>query len=250
MGSSTCHMAMSKRELFGSGMNGCYPDAVVEGLYTLEGGQTATGSILNWYRQHFAGNEALRAEREGRSVYELLDEQAAAVPPGCEGLVCLDYWQGNRSPLKDPRARGVLWGLTLSHGPGHIFRSIYEATAFGTRHILEDLQSHGFRAGRLFAGGGGAKSRLWVQIHADILGQPIRLPRDGEACALGSALVAAVHAGHFADLDEAARQMVRIADAIEPRHENERLYEDYYGKYRATYPALRALMHELADAPR
>jgi len=250
MGSSTCHMAMSKRELFGSGMNGCYPDAVVEGLHTLEGGQTATGSILNWYRQHFAGNETLRAEREGRSVYELLDEQAAVVPPGCEGLVCLDYWQGNRCPLKDPRARGVLWGLTLSHGPGHIFRSIYEATAFGTRHILEDLESHGFRVGRLFAGGGGAKSRLWVQIHADILGRPIRLPRDSEACALGSALVAAVHAGHFTDLDEAARHMVRIADVIEPQRENERFYEDYYGKYRATYPALRALMHELADTPR
>ncbi len=184
MGSSTCHLAMSRRELFGSGMLGCYPDAVVEGLYTLEGGQTATGSILDWYRRHFAGNEAVRAERAGCSVYDILDEQAAAVPPGCEGLVCLDHWQGNRCPLKDPRARGVLWGLTLSHGPGHVFRSIYEATAYGTRHILEDLESHGFRVGRLFAGGGGAKSRLWVQIHADVLGRPIQLPRDGEACAL------------------------------------------------------------------
>jgi FGGY-family pentulose kinase len=249
MGSSTCHMAMSDRELFGSGMLGCFPDAVVEGLYTLEGGQTATGSILDWYRRHFAGNESARAQREGRSVYDVLDEQAAAAPPGCDGLVCLDHWQGNRCPLKDPRARGVLWGLTLSHGPGHVFRSIYEATAYGTRHILEDLESHGFRVGRLFADGGGAKSRLWVQIHADVLGRPINLPRHGEACALGAALVAAVHAGHFADLDEAARNMVRIVEVVEPRREHERLYEYYYGKYRATYPALRALMHELADAP-
>src|SRR6266478_929993 len=155
MGSSTCHLAMSARGLFGSGMLGCYPDAVVEGLYTLEGGQTATGSIINWYRQHFAGNEAAQAERTGRNVYEILDAKAAAVPPGCEGLVCLDYWQGNRCPLKDPRARGTLWGLTLSHGPGHVFRAIYEATAFGTRHILEDVAGHGFALGRLFAGGGG-----------------------------------------------------------------------------------------------
>src|SRR5262249_4516443 len=161
MGSSTCHLAMSKTGLFGSGMLGCYPDAVVEGLFTLEGGQAATGSILNWYRQHFAGNEVAEAERTGRNIYDLLDEKAAPVAPGCEGLICLDYWQGNRCPLKDPHARGTLWGLTLAHGPGHVICAIYEATAFGTRHILDDLASHGFHVERLFAGGGGAKSRVW-----------------------------------------------------------------------------------------
>jgi FGGY-family pentulose kinase len=247
MGSSTCHLAMSARGLFGSGMLGCYPDAVVEGLYTLEGGQTATGSILNWYRQHFAGNEAAEAERTGRPVYEILDAEAAAVPPGCDGLVCLDYWQGNRCPLKDPRARGTLWGLTLSHGPGHVFRSIYEATAFGTRHILEDLETHGFTVGRIFAGGGGAKSRLWLQIHADILGRSVHLPRESEACALGSALVAAVHCGHYPNLDEAARHMVQIAGVVEPRSENKHVYDYHYAKYVETYPALRALMHALAE---
>jgi FGGY-family pentulose kinase len=247
MGSSTCHLAMSARGVFGSGMLGCYPDAVVEGLYTLEGGQTATGSIVNWYRQHFAGNEAAEAERTGRNVYEILDARAAAVPAGCDGLICLDYWQGNRCPLKDPRARGTFWGLTLSHGPGHVFRSIYEGTAFGTRHILEDLESHGFTVRRLFAGGGGAKSRLWLQIHADVLGRPIQLPREGEACALGSALVAAVHSGHYGTLDEAARGMVHLADVIEPRTDQKRLYDYFYDKYRATYPALRSLMHEMVE---
>jgi FGGY-family pentulose kinase len=247
MGSSTCHLAMAARALFGSGMLGCYPDAVVEGLYTLEGGQTATGSILDWYRRHFAGNEAAEAQRTGRHVYEVLDGQAAAVPPGCEGLVCLDYWQGNRCPRKDPRARGTLWGLTLAHGPGHVFRSIYEATAFGTRHIVEDLEAHGFRVGRLFAGGGGAKSRLWVQVHADVLGRPITLPRDAEACALGAALVAAVHSGHYPDLDEAARNMVQVAGVVEPQAGNKRVYDYYYGKYLATYPALRTLMHEMTE---
>lgn len=247
MGSSTCHLAMAPRGLFGSGMLGCYPDAVVEGLYTLEGGQTATGSILNWYRQHFAGNEAAEAAQAGRSVYDILDAKAAAVPPGCEGLVCLDYWQGNRCPLKDPRARGTLWGLTLSHGPGHVFRSIYEATALGTRHILEDLAGFGFTVGRLFAGGGGAKSRLWLQIHADVLGRPIHLPRDSEACALGAALVAAVHCGHYRDLHEAAGRMVQIADVIEPQARHRAAYDEAYGRYLATYQALRPLMHALAD---
>jgi FGGY-family pentulose kinase len=249
MGSSTCHLAMSDRALFGSGMLGCYPDAVAEGLYTLEGGQTATGSIVNWYRQHFAGNETAEAERSGRNVYELLDARAAAVPPGSDGLVCLDYWQGNRCPLKDPRARGVLWGLTLSHGPGHVFRAIYEATAYGTRHILEDVQAHGFRLARLFAGGGGARSRLWLQIHADVLGQPIHLPRQSEACALGSALVAAVHARHFTSLDEAAQHMVQLAGVVEPEPRNKGVYDYYYGKYLDTYRALCGLMHEMAERP-
>lgn len=243
MGSSTCHLAMAGKALFGSGMLGCYPDAVVEGLYTLEGGQTATGSIVNWYRQHFAGNEAAEAERTGKNVYEILDARAAAVPPGCEGLVCLDYWQGNRCPRKDPRGRGVFWGLTLSHGAGHVFRSIYEATAFGTRHILEDLQSHGFTVRRLFAGGGGARSRLWLQIHADVLGQPVALPRESEPCALGAALMAAVHTGHYASLEEAAGQMVRMGEAVEPAAATRAAYDEAYARYLATYPALCDLMH-------
>jgi ribulokinase len=246
IGSSTCHLAMSERPLLGSGMLGCYPDAVVEGLFTLEGGQTATGSILNWYRQHFAGNEAAEAERTGRNVYEVLDARAAVVPPGSEGVICLDYWQGNRCPRKDPRARGTFWGLTLSHGPGHVFRSIYEGTAFGTRHILEDLADHGFALERIIAGGGGAKSRLWLQIHADVLGRPIYLPREGEACALGSALIAAVHSGYYSDLNEAAKQMVQIAELVEPNPSFKQAYDDSYSKYLATYPALRELMHATA----
>jgi FGGY-family pentulose kinase len=245
MGSSTCHLAMSSQPVLGSGMLGCYPDAVVEGEYTLEGGQTSTGSILDWYRRHFAGAEAAESARVGRPVYEVLDAKAAAVPPGCDGLVCLDYWQGNRCPLKDPRARGAWWGFTLAHGPGHIFRSIYEATAYGTRRILEDLRGHGFEVRRLFAGGGGARSRLWVQIHADVLGMPVALPAESEACALGSALAAAVHTGRYPDLNTAAKNMVRIAEVVEPRAETRGVYEAGYGRYKATYAALRELMHQL-----
>jgi FGGY-family pentulose kinase len=247
MGSSTCHLAMAHQELFGSGMLGCYPDAVLEGLYTLEGGQTATGSIIDWYRRHFAGNEVMEAGKDGRNVFEILDAKAGSVLPGCEGLICLDYWQGNRCPLKDPLARGTFWGFTLSHGPGHVFRSIYEATAFGTRHILEDLRSFGFTVDHVFAGGGGARSRLWLQIHADILQQPIYLPEESEACALGSATVSAVHAGYYPDLNEAARKMVHIANVVEPKRENRRVYDEIFGRYLATYQALRPLMHELAE---
>ena len=127
----------------------------------------------------------------------MLDEQAAAVPPGSEGLVVRDDWQGNRSPYKNPQARGAIVGLSLAHGPGHIFRAIYEATACGTRHILEDAAAHGLDVERIFLGGGGAKSALWLQIHADILKKPVHLARESEACALGSAMAAAVAAGIY-----------------------------------------------------
>ena len=247
MGSSTCHMAQSRREIFGSGLLGCYPDATVEGLYTLEGGQTATGSIVDWYRRHFAGREEAEAERSGRHVYEILDGKASAVPPGSDGLVCLDYWQGARCPRKEPRARGALWGLSLSHGPGHVFRAIYEATALGTRHLLEDAAEHGFRAERLFAGGGGAQSRLWLQIHADALQQPIHLTAESQSCALGSAMVAAVHVGLFPDLDAAGRAMVRIAHTVEPDPGSRHAYDDLFGRYLATYDALQPLMRRAAD---
>lgn len=243
MGSSTCHLAQTDREIFGSGLLGCYPDATVEGLYTVEGGQTATGSIVDWYRRHFAGNESAEAARTGRHVYEILDEKAAAVPPGSEGLVCLDYWQGNRCPRKDPRARGTIWGLTLSHGPGHLMRSIYEATALGTRHLLEDAASFGLTIERIFAGGGGVQSQLWMQIHADALGKEIHLGTDPQACALGSAIVAATHGGCFATLGDAAQAMVRIERTVEPNPANKQAYDDLFGEYLATYDALRELMH-------
>ncbi len=240
VGSSTCHLAQSKEGVFGSGAAGCYPDATVEGLYTIEAGQTATGSVLDWYRRHFAGREEAEAAKRGCSVWTVLDEQAAAVPPGAEGLVVREDWQGNRSPYKDPAARGVIRGLSLSHGAGHIVRAIYEATALGTRHILEDTAEHGLKVRRVVLGGGGAKSALWLRIHADALGMPIHLTRETESCALGSAMAAAVGAGLVAGFDEAAEAMVRTERTVEPNSSNRGVYDDLFGDYVRTYQALKA----------
>jgi FGGY-family pentulose kinase len=239
VGSSTCHLAQSSTGVFGSGAAGCYPDATVEGLYTIEAGQTATGSILEWYRRHFAGREQAEAERRGVPVWTVLDEQAAAVPSGAEGLVVREDWQGNRSPYKDPSARGVIRGLSLAHGPGHIVRAIYEATALGTRHILEDAARHGLEVHRIVLGGGGAKSALWLQIHADALGMPIHLTRETESCALGAALAAAVGAGVFANFDEAAGAMIKEDRRVEPQPAHRGMYDELFGRYKATYAALK-----------
>jgi FGGY-family pentulose kinase len=238
VGSSTCHLAQSREGVFGSGAAGCYPDATVEGLYTLEAGQTATGSILDWYRRHFAGSQERAAVARGVHVFQVLDEQAAAVAPGSEGLVVRDDWQGNRSPYKNPQARGAIVGLSLAHGPGHVFRAIYEATACGTRHILGDASAHGLKVERIFLGGGGAKSPLWLQIHADILKKPVHLARETEVCALGSAMAAAVASGAYRDFDEAARAMVAIEKCVEPDPANAGVYDELFGRYVELYRRL------------
>ncbi len=176
MGSSTCHMALSDEAIFGSHVWGPYPDALLEGTWILEGGQTATGSIVQWLVDNFAGRETADALRQGEDRFAHLDAQAAAIPPGAEGLVVLDYWQGNRTPLRDPLARGAIWGLSLRHTLPHVYRAVLEGTAMGSRHIIEDLAEAGFTVEGIYACGGGARSDLWLQIHADVTGIPLYLP--------------------------------------------------------------------------
>ena len=248
MGSSTCHMALCSEALYDSNVWGPFPDALIEGTWVLEGGQTATGSIVRWFADHFACREQVEAERLGRTRYDLLDELASEVKPGSEGLVLVDYFQGNRTPLRDPRARGAIYGLSLRHGVGHMMRAIYEGTAMGTRHILEDLASTGYRPDGIYACGGGTRSQLWLQIHADACHVPIYLTDKPEATALGTAICAAVGAGLFEDLPSASEAMVSITREIEPNDLWADTYDELFERYVATYPRLKDLMHACARA--
>jgi len=247
MGTSTCHLALCERGLFDSHVWGPYPDALMPGTWVLEGGQTTTGAIVTWFRDQFGQAAEAEAASRGVTVWDVLDEQAAVVPPGSEGLVLLDWFQGNRTPLRDPRARGGLVGLSLKHTAAHAFRAIYEGTAYGTRHILDDLTAAGFAASGIYACGGGTKSALWLQIHADVCGVPLYLTEVADATCLGTAIAAAAGAGCFDSVVAAARSMVRIAREIQPDADAHAAYEPYYRNYVALYPALRETMHDLAD---
>jgi len=245
LGSSTCHMAQSPTPVFAN-IWGPYPDALVEGMFTLEGGQTATGSIIQWLVEHFGAEAASQAKSRGQDTYAYLDGLAEGVPPGSEGLLVLDYFQGNRTPYKDSLARGTVVGLTLKHSLPHLYRAVYEGICFGTRQILEDMAAHGFTLTRIVAGGGGAKSRLWTQIQADVLGHPIHLPRDKETMALGAAIWAGLGANVFANYQEAIARMVHIERAVTPAPERRDVYDRLYRQYVALYPAARPVMHALA----
>jgi len=245
LGSSTCHMAQSPTPVFAN-IWGPYPDALVEGMYTLEGGQTATGSIIQWLVERFGSEAVAQAKSRGQDVYGYLDSLAEAIPAGSEGLLVLDYFQGNRTPHKDPLARGTVVGLTLKHTLAHLYRAVCEGICFGTRQILEDMAAHGFTLERIVAGGGGAKSRLWTQIQADVVGRPIHLPRDKETMALGAAIWAGLGAGIFKTYQEAIGRMVHIERAVMPVAERRQVYDTLYRQYVDLYPAVRATMHSLA----
>jgi FGGY-family pentulose kinase len=241
LGSSHLHLGQSAHAFHGKGMFGAYTDAVIPGLYVVEGGQISTGSVVRWFRDHFCGGYG-----KGGEVYTMLNEEASRLPPGSEGLIVLEYWQGNRTPHVDPEARGMIWGLTLAHSNAHIFRAIIEGIAYGTEAILRTFRQHDYGVRELVATGGPTKSRLWMQIHADVSNVPITLTEAGDSAALlGSAALAAVAGGVYATPVEASRAMVRVKDCIEPNPEVNAAYQFYIDQYLATYPQMRDLMHTM-----
>jgi sugar (pentulose or hexulose) kinase len=174
----------------------------------------------------------------------VLNELAADVPIGSHGLVVLDYFQGNRSPHSDPLARGVVTGLSLSHGPGHLFRAILEGICYGTEHIFRTLREHDFQPRSVVASGGATRSELWMQMHADVANVPISLTRETEGPVLGSAMLAAVGAGIYPSIQAAAESMVHVERTVEPDPERHEEYRFYLDRYIETYPRVMDLLHQ------
>src|SRR6266480_2013498 len=130
-GSSHVILGQAAKPIYSSGFFGAFTDAVLPGQYTIEGAQASTGSVVKWFRDQFCGVEIEVARQEGISAYDLLNRRAESVPPGSEGLMVLDYWQGNRTPYTDSQARGMIWGLSLRHETKHIYRAIIEGICYG-----------------------------------------------------------------------------------------------------------------------
>lgn len=230
-GSSHLQFGVSDRPCHVPGLWGTYRDSLYPGGYLLEGGQTSTGSIIAWLRRLMSGTLDLAA----------LGEAAAALPPGAEGVLALDHFQGNRTPHTDSLSRGAITGLSLHHGVAHIFRAILEAIGFGTRAIVDAMRGAGFDATEMVAGGGATNSPLWLQIHADTANLPLVVPDVSEVPALGAAILAAVGAGRFGTIEAGIAAMVRPGRRIEPIGANVARYEEIYAQYAALYPALKGV---------
>ncbi|MEM0906217.1 MAG: FGGY-family carbohydrate kinase [Pseudomonadota bacterium] len=231
-GSSHLQFGVTDAPLYAQGVWGAYADIVYPGRYIVEGGQTSTGSIINWLGRLTGGLD-----------YGELNEKAATLEPGCDGLIVQDHFQGNRTPYTDPLSRGAIIGLTLAHERHHIFRAIMEGISFGTKAILDAFARAGYRGSEITVGGGATASPLWVQIHADTAGLPVRVPASADAPSVGSAVLAAHGAGHFATIDEGIEAMVAPGHTVDPIPENVARYQEIYPRYLALYPAAKGVLN-------
>ena len=230
-GSSHLHIGVADKVVHKPGVWGTYMDAVYPGKPIIEGGQTSTGSVIAWFKRHFAEHTS----------WEALNEGAAAIPPGAEGLLVLDHFQGNRTPYTDALSRGAITGLTLKHTPAHVFRAIIEGICLGTR-LITDSFGEAFTPKRIVLAGGASNSPLWLQIHADTIGAPIELTEVADAPALGCAILAAHGAGRYRSIEEGASAMVRSKTVIEPNAANTRFYEsEMLPRYAKLYGALKSV---------
>jgi FGGY-family pentulose kinase len=244
-GSSHVLSGQSDRVTHGEGFFGAYTDAIVPGQYTVEGGQVSTGSVMKWFKDNFAADVVAEAERTGRSPYDLLNERAKDIPPGSDGLIVCEYWQGNRTPYTDPDARGIMWGFSLHHSPAHVYRAIQEGCCYGTAHILRFMAAAGYQVQEFVGCGGWTKSRELMQTAADVTGVPITLTEVGDAAVLGSTVLAATGAGLFPGLQDAAAAMVHDTERLEPDKERHDDYQFFVDAYADTYPRMRELVHSM-----
>ena len=217
---------------------------VVPGLWLLQGGTTGGGGVMRWFEREFADYERMMKEETGVSSLNQLNEIAEKVSPGCDGLVFLPYMAGERSPIWNPYAKGVFYGLDFSKTKGHMVRACMEGVALSLRHNLEVAREAGAEAKVLRAMGGSANSLLWTQIKADITGKPIVVPASDTATTLGAAMLAGVGTGFYKDYEEAVKLTVSETRRHEPNEANWAVYDRTYETYLRLYEALRPLMTE------
>lgn len=254
LGTSTCHLALSRREQLVPGVAGVVEDGIVAGLFGYEAGQAAVGDSFAWFVDTLASAEVQEAaHRRGGSVHDVLTERAAALRPGESGLVALDWWNGNRCTLVDAELSGLLVGATLATRPEHVYRALIESTAFGTRVIVEALREGGVPVTRLVAGGGLTRNPLLMQVYADVLGIDIEVAGASQASALGAAMLGAVAAGrasggHDTIADAAAAMAPVASERYAARPEAAARYDRLYSLYIELYEHFgrtSRLMHDL-----
>lgn len=218
MGTSTCHMVLGREPKIVEGMCGYVEDGILPGFFGFEAGQSCVGDHFAWFAENCVpvSYEQESAQR-GVSVHDLLSEKAASLRPGESGLLALDWWNGNRSVLVDADLTGLMLGMTLNTRPEEIYRALIEATAFGTRVIIEAFQGNGVAVDEIVACGGlPERNEMLMQIYADVTNREFKVAASAQTCALGSAMWGAVAAGSAAGgydtINQAAAKMARVKE--------------------------------------
>lgn len=215
---------------------------VVPGQWLLQGGTTGGGGVMRWFEREFADYEREKQSETGKSSLVQLNEIAEPVAPGCDGVVFLPYMAGERSPIWNPDAKGVFYGLDFSKTKGHMVRACMEGVALSLRHNLEIAEEAGAKVELLRAMGGSANSLLWTQIKSDITGKPIVVPSSDTATTLGAAILAGVGVGFYQSYEEAVSLTVKTTREHQPNRENKEIYDHTYETYLRLYESLKDLM--------
>ena len=237
MGTSTCHVMNGDTLREVPGMCGVVDGGILAGLYGYEAGQSGVGDIFGWFVKHQVPQSYFdRADAQGISVHQYLSELTADDPVGSHGLIALDWASGNRSVLVDHALSGLVLGLTLQTTPEEIYRALVEATAFGTRIIVETFNDAGVPVREFIAAGGLIKNPVLMQIYADVLRLPIHLIDSEQGPALGSAIHAAVAAGAYPDVASAAAAMGKLRrDVFVPDEARADAYDELFAEYRTLH---------------
>lgn len=242
MGTSTCHIMMGEKEYQVPGMCGVVEDGVLPGYFGYEAGQSCVGDHFSWFLENALPASYLEAaQKEGKNIHQYLREKAQTQKPGESGLLALDWWNGNRSVLVDVDLTGMMLGMTLQTRPEEVYRALIEATAYGTRMIIENYREHGVPVEEFYASGGiSQKDPMTMQIYADVINMPVKIAGSLQGPAVGSAIFGAVAAGKarggYDSVFEAARVMGSIKDTVyTPIPENVEIYDKLFREYRTLH---------------
>ena len=260
MGTSICHMVVGESEEIVPGMCGVVQDGILPDMPGYEAGQSCVGDHFQWFTENCVPEAyETEARQKGISIHELLETKAAAQKPGESGLLALDWWNGNRSVLVDVDLTGMMLGMTLLTKPEEIYRALIEATAYGTRLIIETFNQNNVPIRELIATGGlPDRNKLLMQIYADVTGLPIYIPEATQIGAVGSAMHGAVAAGQAAggydSIVEASVHMARLREESLPAHPQPTkpsmtaLFAEYVSPARLLRPG-RKRRHEAPEGP-
>lgn len=210
--------------------------------WLLQGGTVGGGGVLKWFEEQFGYEERIKAERNTTSSFEEMTGLAEKIAPGSEGLVFLPYMAGERSPIWNPHAKGLYYGLDFSKTKGHLIRASMEGVAFSLKHNLDVAEQAGVEVKVLRAMGGSANSQLWTQIKSDITNKPIEVPNSDTATTLGAAMLAGVAVGVYKNFEDAVVKTVKVRRSHFPNEANLAVYQENYRVYLELYERLKEMM--------
>ena len=218
---------------------------VARDTYAAWGGAVAS-DMLEWYRKQYGDTASARAEKDGGSVWDYLMEEAAAAPPGADGVFFLPHLAGAGSPVVDPASRGAFVGLGNQATRSSLLRAMVEGLDYQFLDIVESMESGlGIDVERLVAVGGSTRNTFWMQNKADVVGRPVEVPAVEEATPLGAAILAGIGVGIYANEQEAFERVYRAGQTFEPNTALSKEYAERFQLYKQIYPALKQLHHEI-----